>query len=162
MPAASRASIEKRIANYHEEAKRYDKEKGDIKKQAEGYDKDYDRLNIHDDQLALALSPNNFGTVTSFMSLLLLVPAALACLIPYVMIVGLTVGVKRLNLWLPDRFATTRTILHRANYAAQELAHRVASPFIWISQRFAWLERFVGGKPPKAFPITPTSVIYER
>ncbi len=106
--------------------------------------------------LALALTPNNLGTVTSFVSLLLLVPAALACLIPYVMIVGLTVGVKRLNLWLPDRFATTRTILHRANVAAHELSYRVASPFMWLSQRFAWLERFVGGKPPKAFPITPT------
>src|SRR5258708_25555589 len=106
--------------------------------------------------LALALTPNNLGTVTSFVSLLLLVPAALACLIPYVMIVGLTVGVQRLNLWLPDRFATTRTILHRANVAAHELSYRVASPFIWLSQRFASLERFVCGKQPRSISIRPT------
>ena len=106
--------------------------------------------------LAFGLSPDRFSTVTNFMTLVLLVPAALVCVIPYVMIVGMAVGVKRLNGWLPERFATTRTILHRASTASQELAQRVASPFIWLSQRFAWLERFVGGKPPKAFPITPT------
>lgn len=50
MPAAERAGVEKRIAKYREEAKRYDKEKNEIKAQAEALDKQYEALNVHDDQ----------------------------------------------------------------------------------------------------------------
>lgn len=54
MAPASRTGVEKRIAKYKEEAARYEKEKGEIRKQAEGYDKDYDRLNLHDDQFDMS------------------------------------------------------------------------------------------------------------
>lgn len=38
------------IKKYEDQIQRYEKEKGDIKKQAEGYAKDYDDLNVFDDQ----------------------------------------------------------------------------------------------------------------
>ncbi len=36
------------------QAARYEKEKGEIKAQAEGYQREYDRLNLHDDQFDLS------------------------------------------------------------------------------------------------------------
>jgi hypothetical protein len=50
----ARDSIQKRMAKHREEAVRYDKEKNEIKKQAETFDKDYERLNIHDDQFDMS------------------------------------------------------------------------------------------------------------
>src|SRR5947207_11914646 len=47
--AAGLADVDKRIAAWQAQAARYDKEKADIKAQAEGYQKEYDRLNLHDD-----------------------------------------------------------------------------------------------------------------
>jgi len=38
------------IKNYDAQIARYEKEKGDIKKQAEGYQKEYDDINLFDDQ----------------------------------------------------------------------------------------------------------------
>jgi len=38
------------IKKYEDEIARYDKEKADIKKQAEGYEKEYDDINLFDDQ----------------------------------------------------------------------------------------------------------------
>jgi hypothetical protein len=46
--------VDKRIAAWQAQAARYDKEKADIKAQAEGYQKEYDRLNLHDDQFDLS------------------------------------------------------------------------------------------------------------
>jgi hypothetical protein len=46
--------LDKRIANYQAQVVRYEKEKADIKVQAEGFEKDYDRLNLHDDQFDLS------------------------------------------------------------------------------------------------------------
>ena len=42
--------IDQKIASYQSQVKKYDKEKADIKKQAEGFQKEYDALNFHDDQ----------------------------------------------------------------------------------------------------------------
>ena len=43
-----------RLAVLEKEVVRYDKEKADVKAQAEGYEHEYDRLNIHDDQFDLS------------------------------------------------------------------------------------------------------------
>ncbi|MEA2163379.1 MAG: hypothetical protein QOK37_1506 [Thermoanaerobaculia bacterium] len=42
--------IDKKILSYQAQVKKYEKEKADIKKQAEGFQKEYDALNVHDDQ----------------------------------------------------------------------------------------------------------------
>jgi len=46
--------LDKRIAAYQAQVARYEKEKTDIKAQAEGYQAEYDRLNLHDDQFDLS------------------------------------------------------------------------------------------------------------
>lgn len=48
------AIIEKKIADYRALAARYEKEKGEIKAEAEGYQKEYDALNMRDDQFDLS------------------------------------------------------------------------------------------------------------
>ncbi len=50
----ARAILDKRIADYQAEVKRYDQEKAEVKKQAEGYRKQYESLNVHDDQFDMA------------------------------------------------------------------------------------------------------------
>lgn len=54
MSAVAREGMQKRIAAYEVEAKRYEKEKEEIKQQAEGHEKEVARLNIHDDQFDMA------------------------------------------------------------------------------------------------------------
>ena len=49
-----RALLDKQIATFQQQVARYDKEKGEIRKQAEGYQHEYDELNIHDDQFDLS------------------------------------------------------------------------------------------------------------
>lgn len=49
-----KALLDKRIAEYAALEKKYAKEKEDIKQQAEGYQKQYDALNVHDDQFDMA------------------------------------------------------------------------------------------------------------
>ncbi len=44
------AGYEALVAKQEEQVERYEKEKADIKKQAEGYQKDYDAINVFDDQ----------------------------------------------------------------------------------------------------------------
>ena len=52
--ATGREEIDKKIAAYQAVIARYDKEKADIKAEAEGYQHEYDRLNLHDDQFDLS------------------------------------------------------------------------------------------------------------
>lgn len=54
MPAPMRHDIETRVAQLVAESKRYEKEKADVKKEAEGHEKEYERLNTHDDQFDMA------------------------------------------------------------------------------------------------------------
>ena len=49
-----RAVFDKRIAEYAQQEKKYESEKEDIKRQAEGFQKQYDDLNRHDDQFDAA------------------------------------------------------------------------------------------------------------
>lgn len=49
-----RAMLDRQIADYQGRVKRYESEKGELKKQAEAYQAEYDRLNLHDDQFDLS------------------------------------------------------------------------------------------------------------
>jgi hypothetical protein len=53
-PAEARALLDEKIGAYASAAKRYGTEKEEVKKTAEGYQTDYDRLNVHDDQFDMA------------------------------------------------------------------------------------------------------------
>src|SRR5262249_37650775 len=48
------ALIDKKVADYEAKIRLYEQEKAEIKKTAEGYQKEYDRLNTHDDQFDMA------------------------------------------------------------------------------------------------------------
>lgn len=54
LPAPVLADLDKRIARYEANVKRYEVEKNDIKKIAEGHQAEYTRLNNHDDQFDLS------------------------------------------------------------------------------------------------------------
>ena len=54
MAPAALAAIDAQIAKYQANVQRYDKEKNDIKTQAEGFQKEYQSLNVHDDQFDLS------------------------------------------------------------------------------------------------------------
>jgi hypothetical protein len=46
--------LDEKIAVYQKQVKKYEKEKADIRKQAEGDQKEYDALNFHDDQFDMS------------------------------------------------------------------------------------------------------------
>lgn len=50
----SGAFLRRRLGAYREEVKKYETEKEAIRRQAQGYEKEYDRLNLHDDQFDMA------------------------------------------------------------------------------------------------------------
>jgi len=50
----ARALYDRKVVEYAELVKRYAKDKDEIKQQAEGFQKEYDRLNVHDDQFDMA------------------------------------------------------------------------------------------------------------
>ena len=54
LSAEARALYDKKITDYTAKAKQYETEKGEIKSKAEGYQKEYDALNVHDDQFDIA------------------------------------------------------------------------------------------------------------
>jgi hypothetical protein len=51
---ATVAEIDKHITDGQAQVARYEKEKADVKAQAEGFEHEYDRLNMHDDQFDLS------------------------------------------------------------------------------------------------------------
>jgi hypothetical protein len=46
--------IDQKIASYQSQVKKYEKEKAEIRKKAEDYQKEYDGLNVHDDQFDMS------------------------------------------------------------------------------------------------------------
>jgi hypothetical protein len=52
--AEARALVDRKLAEYADKIRHYEDEKADIKKTAEGFQKEYDRLNVHDDQFDMA------------------------------------------------------------------------------------------------------------
>jgi hypothetical protein len=51
---AERDVLDKKVAAYVANVKRYETEKAEIKAKAEGYQKEYDALNVHDDQFDMS------------------------------------------------------------------------------------------------------------
>jgi hypothetical protein len=54
LSADARALLDRKISDYTAKAKQYDSEKQKIKESAEDFQKQYDRLNFHDDQFDMA------------------------------------------------------------------------------------------------------------
>ena len=54
LTADGRALLDRKVADYTAKAKQYDTEKQKIKESAEDFQKQYDRLNFHDDQFDMA------------------------------------------------------------------------------------------------------------
>jgi Domain of unknown function (DUF4337) len=50
----ARALLDRTLADYAQKVKHYEDEKAEIKRTAEGFQKEYDRLNVHDDQFDMA------------------------------------------------------------------------------------------------------------
>jgi hypothetical protein len=50
----ARALVDRKVTDHRARARQYEAEKADIKAQAEGYEKQYDALNFHDDQFDMA------------------------------------------------------------------------------------------------------------
>ena len=55
------AALDKRLASYREKVTRYEIEKGDLKKKVEELEKDYERLNVKDDQFDISESLLSVG-----------------------------------------------------------------------------------------------------
>jgi hypothetical protein len=54
LSAEARALLDRKVADYKQQIARYEKEKVDIKNSADGFKREYDRLNTHDDQFDMA------------------------------------------------------------------------------------------------------------
>jgi hypothetical protein len=98
--------LDAKIAIYQKQVKKYEKEKIDIKANAEGQGKEYDRLNLHDDQFdmsdaCLSVAIALFGVTALTKKRWLL---ALACLF---MFFGVLFGLAGFFAWKlhPDFFA---------------------------------------------------------
>jgi hypothetical protein len=68
--AEARALLDREILAYEEKAKRYEKEKEEIRGQAEAFEKEYDRLNMHDDQFDMAEAGLSLGVALLGITLL--------------------------------------------------------------------------------------------
>ncbi len=104
--------------------------------------------------LVITLTGGQLNTVASFMSLLILIPMTLVCLLPYLALVAMFAGTRKLYFWLPGKLSSARSTAHRVNTLAHRLSMGVARPIIGINQRIAWLEHVTGRKPRR--PLLPT------
>jgi len=59
MTPEARALVDKKLADYDTKIRLYEQEKTEIKKTEEGYQKEYDRLNTHDDQFDMSEALNS-------------------------------------------------------------------------------------------------------
>jgi hypothetical protein len=57
----ARALVDKTIADYEQKLPHYEKEKTDLKAKAEGFQAEYDRLNLHDDQFDMSEASNSIA-----------------------------------------------------------------------------------------------------
>jgi hypothetical protein len=97
-PPAMAPMLDKKIAEYETLAKKYDTEKKQIQKQAEGYSKEYDALNFRDDQFdmsdaALSVAIALFG-ITALTQKRWLILVAIAF-----MIFGIVMGLAGFAGW---------------------------------------------------------------
>lgn len=54
LTAEARALVDRKIAEYEAKVKRYEEDKAEVKRTAEGFQQTYDALNVHDDQFDMA------------------------------------------------------------------------------------------------------------
>ncbi len=111
--------------------------------------------------LVLGFSPTMMNVTAAFMSLLILIPMAILCLVPYVLLVAAFAGTRKLYFLLPRYLDSARHFMHRANGVAQRASMGVARPLITVSERLAWIERLVNRKPSRALgaPARSTALI---
>jgi hypothetical protein len=107
--------------------------------------------------MVLALSSYQLNIAANFMSLCILIPGALLCLIPYLLFVATFAGTRRLYFWLPPKLRTARRAAHRANVTTHRLSSAVTRPVIAISQRLAWLEHVTSSQLRKRQSRSPRS-----
>ena len=105
-PPAMYAMLDAKIADYAKQAQKENADKKKIQKQAEGYQKDYDRLNFRDDQFdmsdaALSVAIALFG-ITALTQKRWLILVAIAF-----MLFGVVMGLSGFFGWAvhPDAFA---------------------------------------------------------
>lgn len=109
--------------------------------------------------MILALSPSQFNTVANCLSVMLLLPLVLTCLIPYVVLMALFGVTRKAYFWLPDQLRTARGVVHRANLIAHQLSSIITRPVIAVNQRIAWIEGVVRRKPRGAtVPLLPERI----
>jgi hypothetical protein len=109
--------------------------------------------------MILALSPSQFSTIANCLSVMLLIPVVVTCLVPYVVLMALFGVTRKAYFWLPDQLRTARGVVHRANLIAQQLSSVIARPVIAVNQRIAWLEGVVRRKPRGAtVPLLPERI----
>jgi hypothetical protein len=105
LPAESRQILDRKIADYDAAVKKYEQQKNEIRQKAEGFQKQYDALNLHDDQFdlseaALSMAIALFGVTALTKKRWLMV---MACIF---MIIGLAYGTAGLfGLSLHSDFA---------------------------------------------------------
>jgi hypothetical protein len=93
--------------------------------------------------LALALSAERFSTVAALMSLLITVPTALLCLLPYVLLIVFAYGARRAYKGTRHTLGRLHRTARRVNLATQKLSARAVKPVIALNVRYAALERLI-------------------
>lgn len=96
-----------------------------------------------------------FNSIASFMALCLLSPAVIVCFIPYIALIAVMFGTAKAYGGVSRTAQRTHALVHRLNVGTTSLSKRVAAPIIAVSARLAFLQRFLGSKPPSALPTYP-------
>lgn len=98
----------------------------------------------------LIFTGRQVGIIASFATIMLLVPAVMLCVLPYVVMVAGVAGAAKLYARLPDWLRTARNVTHGVNMGSHRVSKAVSVPVIAASKRLAWLERLAGQQPPHA------------
>jgi predicted RND superfamily exporter protein len=95
---AERDALDRQIADYQKQADRYEKEKADIKREAEGDQRQYDELNIHDDQFDL--SEASFSVVIALLGVTALTQKRwLLGVVAVFLVIGFVFGIAGFFEW---------------------------------------------------------------
>jgi len=87
------------------------------------------------------------------MSLLITVPSALLCLLPYVLLIVFAYGARRAYKGTRHTLGRLHRAVRRVNLTAQKLSKRAAEPVIALNARYAALERLISA-PFRAIRIS--------
>jgi hypothetical protein len=97
-PTLERDALDRQIADYQKQADRYEKEKADIKLEAEGDQRQYDELNIHDDQFDL--SEASFSVVIALLGVTALTQKRwLLGVVAVFLVIGFVFGIAGFFEW---------------------------------------------------------------